>query len=196
MGVMGTLNAELASFLLGILSSNKSVAYFKVAMQSVALISLALNSINLILAPNVAMLYKKNNFKEMQYLLRNSVRLSSIVALPFLLVLIFFSNFLVLTLFGDEYLPSVLIIQILAIGQVFNVCMGSVNLILNMTGNEKKALRVISLTLIVTALLMLTLIPLYQEVGAAVAAAVSMVMWNLLMAIDIYKTTKIKTWLH
>jgi len=192
---IGTLNTELTSVILGFLGDIESVAYFKVAMQAVALISLGLSSINMVIMPNVARLYKEGNLEATQILLTKSVRLSCLVSLPIILVLVFFGNFFISLLFGDEYLKAYPILVILCIGQTVNVLMGSVGLVLNMTGNESKALKVLIVTLILNILLLFTLIPQYGSLGAAVAISVSLSCWNLMMAFEVCNQTKLKTWL-
>jgi len=192
---IGTLNTELASVLLGFWGNIESVAYFKVAMQGVTLVSLGLSAINMVIMPNVARLYKEANLKATQMLLTKSVRLSCLVSLPIILALVFFGDFFISLLFGDEYLAAYPILIILCIGQTINVLMGSVGLVLNMTGNESKALKILVITLISNVLLLFILIPQYGSLGAAIAVSVSISYWNLMMAFEVFNQTKLRTWL-
>ncbi|MFS1439392.1 flippase [Shewanella sp. 10N.286.48.A6] len=195
MAFIGTLNTELASVLLGWLADNESVAYFKVAMQAVALIALGLTAVNTVIMPNVARLYKKGDLKGTQELLTKSVRLSSFVSLPIIFFLIVFGELTISLLFGKGYLEAYPILVILCFGQLINVLMGSVGVVLNMTGNENSALKSLSMTLIVNLLLLATLVPLYGRIGAAIAVSVSLVCWNVLMARSVYKLTGLKCWI-
>ncbi|MCL1049568.1 flippase [Shewanella abyssi] len=195
MTFIATLNTELASVLLGWLVDNESVAYFKVAMQAVALIALGLHSVNAVIMPNIARLYKKGDLQETQALLTKSVRLSSLVSLPIIFFLIIFGEFAISLLFGKDYLAAYPILVILCFGQLVNVLMGSVGLVLNMTGNEKSTLKSLFITLLLNLILLAVLIPMYGAIGAAIAVSLSLVCWNVLMAIDVWKLTKLKTWL-
>lgn len=190
-----TLNTELASVFLGGGVDNESVAYFKVAMQAVALIALGLTSVNMVIMPNVARLYKKGDLKGTQELLTKSVRLSALVSLPIIFVLIIFGEFVITLLFGKEYLRVYPILVILCFGELVNVLMGSVGVVLNMTGNEKNALKTHFITLILNLVLLATLVPLYGDIGAAVSVSVSVVCWNVLMAINVKRITRIQTWI-
>ncbi|MBU3004205.1 flippase [Paraglaciecola arctica] len=192
---ISTLNTELASVLLGWLVSYESVAHFKVAMQAVALISLGLSSINAVIMPNVARYYKQGDLIKTQEILTKSVRLSTFVSLPIILILVFFGEYLIRALFGNEYLPAYPILVILCIGQLVNVLMGSVGLVLKMTNNENKVLKSMLLTLILTVLLLVLLIPFYGNIGAAIAVSIGLVCWNIIMAIDVYKLTKLMPWI-
>lgn len=194
--IISTLNSELASVMLGFLSSEEEVGYFKVALQGVVLLTLSLASINTIIGPNIARLYKQGNLKEVQNLLTKSVRLSAIIAIPFALFLLLFSDWIITLLFGKEYLPAANLVIILCIGQVVNVLMGSVGLVLQMTGYERRALRALIISLIITIILLLILIPNYQSIGAAISVSVSLAVWNITMAWDIWKTVKLKCWIN
>ncbi|MDA7746710.1 flippase [Psychromonas sp.] len=194
MAVVGTLNTELASVLLGWLVDNESVGYFKVAMQAVALIALGLTSVNAVIMPNIARLYKKGDIQATQILLSKSVRLSVLVSLPIIISLVIFGEFAINLLFGESYLRAYPILVILCFGQLVNVLMGSVGVVLNMTGNEKSALKSLSIALIVNIVLLFTLVPFYGSIGAAVAVSLSLVCWNILMAFDVYRITNLKTW--
>ncbi|MEZ8281652.1 flippase [Vibrio splendidus] len=196
MAIIGTLNIELSSVFLGYFSSKESVGYFKVAMQGVGLVALSLTSINAVIGPNIASTYKLGNLEVTQQILRQSVRMSSIIGIPFLLILCVFGEEVIILLFGKEYIPSVIIILILSVGQVFNVIFGSVNLILNMIGKEKEAMKIITCTLFINLILLLVLVPKYHEVGAALSTSISMVFWNVLMSLKIRKEAKLISWLH
>jgi O-antigen/teichoic acid export membrane protein len=195
MAFLSTLSTELASVLVGWLAGNKSVAYFKVAIQAVALIGLGLTAVNIVIMPNVARLYKMGDLKGTQELLTKSVRLSALVSLPIILFLVMFGDYAVSFLFGEEYLEAYPILVILCFGQLVNVLMGSVGLVLNMTGNERSAMKSMFISLILNLFMLITLIPLYGGIGGAIAVTISLACWNVLMAIDVYKCTSLKTWL-
>ncbi|TRX57199.1 polysaccharide biosynthesis C-terminal domain-containing protein [Thalassomonas sp. M1454] len=194
--IVSGFNGEIASVILGILGNIESVAYFKVALQGVGLVSLGLVAVNAVTGPEIARMYKSDDLLSAQLLLNKSVKLSCTCSLPITFILMFCGEWVIVPLFGIEYLPAVKILSILCIGQIANVLMGSVGLVLNMTGNEKKTLRTLIITFIFNILLLIILVPSYHEVGAAVAVTVSMILWNILMAIDVYKTTQLKTWLR
>lgn len=193
--IVGTLNTELASVMLGFLGSEEAVGYFKVAMQGVTLLLIGLAAINTVTAPNIARLYKQGDMNGVQQLLTKSVRLSVLTALPFTLLLVFFGDWIVVLLFGQEYLPAANLLTILCLGQIVNVLMGSVGLVLQMTGNEKRALKVLLIIFLVTIGLLALLIPLYQAKGAAIAVSLSIALWNILLAMEVYSVSKLKCWI-
>ena len=196
MAFIGTLNTELTSVLLGWLVDNESVAYFKVAIQAVALIALGLSSVNAVIMPSVALLYKKGDLKGTQALLTKSVRLSALVSLPIILVLIIFGEIAIDLLFGKEYLEAYPILLILCFGQLVNVLMGSVGVVSNMTGNEKGTLKSLLITFILNLILLATFVPIYGGIGGAIAVSVSLIFLNVLVTIDVVRKTKLKPWIR
>ncbi|MEZ8724203.1 flippase [Vibrio pomeroyi] len=194
--IAGAMNNELATLFLGILGSEEAIGYFKVAMQGITLLALGLQAVNTVSGPRIAGLYKQNKIEDTQKLLTQSVKLSVLSSVPFALLLIVFGEELVSLLFGHDYLPAAGLLTILCVGQIVNVCMGSVGLVLNMTGNERSTLRAQLVTLALTVILLLTLIPLFQATGAAIAVSAGLVCWNFIMAFDVYRLTGLKTWLR
>jgi O-antigen/teichoic acid export membrane protein len=85
---------------------------------------------------------------------------------------------------------------ILCLGQAVNVLMGSVGLVLNMTHNEKYTLRALLISLFISVLLLLLLIPIYSAIGTTIAVSAALVIWNLLLTIEVYRLTGFKAYLH
>lgn len=165
-------------------------------MQGILLLALGLQAVNTVTAPKVASLYRQKKLDETQALLKQSVRLAVLSSVPPALILILFSEELIGFLFGEAYLPAAKLLTILCIGQIVNVSLGSVGLVLNMTGNEKRSLRAQLITLCLTVSLLFILIPLYQAIGAALAVSIGLICWNVIMAFDVYRLTGLKTWIH
>jgi O-antigen/teichoic acid export membrane protein len=77
---------------------------------------------------------------------------------------------------------------------MINAGMGSVGLILNMTGNEKDTLKGHIIAALVNIILNLVLIPYFGINGAAWATAVSMICWNLILGLLVFK--RLGIWAH
>lgn len=194
--IVGTMNSELATLILGTFSYEESIGYFRVAVTGVTVLSLSLTAVNSVSGPKIANLYKQKDLETTQSVLTQSVRLSVISSVPLAVVLILFGEHVISFFFGKEYKPAADMLSILCIGQIFNVSIGSVGLVLNMTGNEKFALRAQIVNLALIIVLLTILVPLYQGVGAALAVSTGLIFWNLLMAYDVYRLTGLKTWIR
>lgn len=194
--ILISFNTDLATFFVGWLSEPQYVAYFKVAMQATMLISIGLSSVNTVIMPNIARYFTSGDLRKTQELLSKSVKTSFIFSLPLIIILITFGDYLIIFLFGSEYVMSYKSLIILCFGQLFNVLMGSVGAVLYMTNNEKKAIPILFLALLINILLLVFLIPIYKDIGAAIATSISMVVWNLLMSSKVKELTGLKTWLR
>ena len=80
---------------------------------------------------------------------------------------------------------------ILCFGQLINALMGSVLLLMNMMGRERKALIGVVVAGVANATLNLFLIPLYGATGAAISTMVTVSVWNVILSVQLYKTTDI-----
>ena len=195
MVIITTMNGELASVFLGVQGEHETVGYFRMSLQATVLMVIGLQGVNSVISPHIARLFKQGEMTQAQVLLSKSTFISVIVALPVFILLIFKAETVILFVFGSDYLSAVIPMKILCVGQSVNVLMGSVGLVLNMTGNEKKALKALFISLIVNVVLLILLTPVYKDLGAAVSVSISVALWNVLMAINAYKLTGLKTWL-
>jgi O-antigen/teichoic acid export membrane protein len=194
--VVGTMNSELATVMLGFLGNEESIGYFRVAITGTTVLALSLTAVNAVSGPKIASMYKQKNVDGTQQVLTQSVKLSTMSSVPLAIGLILFGEYLIVFLFGQEYAPAANLLSIMCIGQIVNVSMGSVGLVLNMTGNERYALRAQIINLVLTVGLLAVLVPMYQATGAAIAVSIGLVFWNLLMAFDVYRLTGLKTWIR
>jgi len=78
---------------------------------------------------------------------------------------------------------------ILCLGQLVNACAGSVGLILNMVGLEHLVARGVAIAALNNVALNAVLIPFWGPTGAAIASSTSLAIWNVLLALWLYKRT-------
>ena len=76
-------------------------------------------------------------------------------------------------------------LKILCIGQLVNASVGSVGVLLDMTGNEKDSAGAIGLGAGANVALNALLIPRYGVEGAAIATATSIVIRNILLSVRV-----------
>ncbi|CAH7388039.1 Flippase [Vibrio chagasii] len=195
MFIISSLNAELATFFLGFLSTDENVAYFKVASQGIILISLNLQAINSIISPQIASSFSNNEFSVTQEVLVKSVRLSVICGVPISIGLYFFGGYIISFVFGDRYIDAASVLKVLCIGQVVNLCCGSVGVVLNMTGNELSTVKALIVSIILSIALLFLLVPIYGALGAAWSVTISLSVWNLIMAFEVKRLTGLRTWI-
>jgi len=175
------VNTRADAVLLGLLAGPKSVGIYQVAVQGATVVQLGLTAINLVLAPRIAALFATDQTEELQRLITSSARLVVVITAVFLLALVATAAPLIRLAFGLDYIPATGPLLILTIGQLFNAGFGSVGLLLNMTRHETSAARGFALAAAANIALNLVLIPRFGIHGAAVATAVALALWNLLL---------------
>lgn len=194
--IVTTLNLEVATLVLGMLGSNESIAYFKVSTQIITILSIGLAAMNVIIGPILARYVAENNESEIQKTLKSSVRIATIIYIPIIFIIVFFRTEIIVLLFGDEYVRSSKLIIILLLGQTLNVLVGSVGLVLQMTHNESIILKNLCISFILNLILMLVLIPIYNDIGAAISLTISECIINLLLCREVYIKLGYKTWIN
>jgi O-antigen/teichoic acid export membrane protein len=138
------------------------------------------------LAPVVAELYARGEKERLQRLITKSAWAALLGSLPIALGMILFGRW-VLLIFGKDFTGGNTALAILSAGQLVNVGMGSVALLLNMTGHERDTARGVGIAALANIILNAALIPLWNINGAAAASAISLAIWNILLAWWVYK---------
>ena len=184
---MQVINSQLALVVLGFVATDAAVGIYRVAAQIAMLVAFTLTAVNMVLAPTVARLYAQNDREQMQRLVTWSARLVLAAALPVVAVFVIFGETVLRIMFGEDYVGAYAALIILSIGQLINASMGSVGLILNMTGHERTTLAGMALGASVNIFLALLLIPPFGIEGAAVATALSLITWNIILCWQTYR---------
>ena len=167
------------------------VAYYSIAVKLATVTALALMSVNIVVAPKIAEIYNNNDHSKLNKLIKDSSRIIFSISLPVLTVLFVFSEF-ILGLFGENYVLAKEALVILLAAQLFSAICGPGAIYLNMTGKEQKLNKILIAGLLINLILNFVLIPNYGIEGAAIATLISMLFWNTLIVIAIYKSDKIK----
>jgi len=185
-GAAGIINQRISTVMVGAMLGPEAAGIFDIALKGSSLVSFALMAANMPLAPAVAELYAKGEKERLQRLVTKSARVALLGSLPVALVMILFGRE-VLSIFGKDFTGGSSVLAILSAGQLVNVAMGSVALLLNMTGYEEDTAKGIGIAALANVVLNAALIPLLGINGAAAANAVSMATWNILLAWWVYK---------
>lgn len=190
LGAIYIVNREIRTLMLGALGTIEDVGIFTVALRGADFILLPINVINAVVASKFASLYAKNDMIGLQSLFTKATRAILAITIPCATILIVFSDF-ILGIFGESFLAGKLPLAIICIGSVVSSSMGSVGLLLTMTGHESLAARAIIYSLIFNVILNLLLIPEMGVVGAAWSSAISLVALTGIYAWLAFKKLKI-----
>lgn len=183
---MSVINDRTPTLMLGAMKGTEAVGVYAVAYRGASLVSFVLFAINAILAPTIASLYASQEMQRLQRIITKSARLILALSLPIALGLLVFGDWLLL-LFGPEFVQGRVALSIMSLGYLVNAAMGSVGFLLTMTGHERDVAIGIGLSAVMSVALNALLIPQWSTEGAALATALCMAFWNLLLAVRVRK---------
>lgn len=180
------------TLLLGHWAGTGDLGVYSIAQRIAFLPGLLLIAVTSIVAPMFAGFYQRGDMASLERVARGAAALTSVVALPFIAVLVFFPGPL-LSIVGEEFRAGAAVLAMLAVGQYINVATGSVGNVLMMTGKEKVIRNITVGAAAVNVVLCLLLIPAFGMLGAAVATAIAMGGQNLVAAAAVSRTLGIST---
>jgi O-antigen/teichoic acid export membrane protein len=181
--------------ILSIYEGFDQIAYYSVSVKLAMLTTLALMSVNIVIAPRIAEIYENQKMQKLQLLIRHSTRIIFLISICVLSVLFFFSEE-ILGLFGQGYVIANNALLFLLAAQFFNAVSGPGAIYLNMTGRQKTLNKILVSALIINISLNFYLIPIWGINGAAIATLASLIIWNTITTVLIYSRDKIKIFLN
>ena len=172
--------SQTDTIMTGAILGSFQVGIYSAAFKTAAGTGFILAGVNAIAAPMFATLHAQGDYEGLQKLTATVARWMFYPTLTFALLLILFGD-RVLGLFGEEFIAARLSMTILILGQLVNVGAGSVGYLMQMTGHQKESAFVMSCSAILNLILNAILIPTIGIVGAAIATATTMALWNIWM---------------
>jgi O-antigen/teichoic acid export membrane protein len=166
-------------FMLGIWADNIDVSQYAVAWRTAMLISFVLLAVSTIAQPKFAELYAGGDLASLGATANKATLLMVACAAPVFLVFVAEPIF-VMRIFGSGFSSGATILQILSVGQFFNVVTGSYGVLLVMSGLEREYRNAQLIAASVVLSLNIVLIPTYGATGAAIAAASAITVRNTL----------------
>ena len=175
------INAQFALIMLGILAAKMDVGVYKAMMVFSSALLIAQQAINDVISPYLVSSHETGNKHKLETIVFMTALASFVFMLFPALIFAFWGGSIIELVYGEEYRPGYVALVILLVGQVVNAGSGPVALLLNMTGYERYTLRGVGVSTILNVVLCVILIPKYGIAGAAVASALTLVGWNLIL---------------
>jgi len=187
------VRSKLLNYILAIFGSLEAVAIFDVAVRGASLVAFTLNALNSAISPFVSAAFELNDIHSLQRILKKTGRMIFLFSLPVALIFIFGGKGLVAFVFGEAYDASYVPLVILCIGQLVSSMVGSVGLLLNMTGNQKILSNSNIQMLILHVLFSIPLVIYFDVIGAAIIYGGLHILQNLVLLRYVRKHLKINT---
>jgi O-antigen/teichoic acid export membrane protein len=184
------LFAQADTLILGAVKGPVAVGLYSVAHKGADIITFILMAQNAAFASTAATLYASGDIPRLQRLVTRMARWTLLCSAPIALALIVFGD-LFLRFYGPQFGPARTALAILSFGQLVNVGMGSVGILLIMTGHERQAARAVAAAAAANIALTIALVPRWGAEGAAAAYAFSMILWNAWMAVSLHRNVGI-----
>jgi len=172
--------------LLGMFVKSDEVGIFGVATRTAMLINLILITMNSIIAPKLAILFRQGEIKVLTNIVNKSTLFMMILALPPTLIFLIAPGW-IMALFGTQFASGGTALAILALGQFVNVACGPVGYLLMMTGNERVVRNITFYSALVLGFSGLALIPFLGLIGAALSSSLGLIALNALSVIQVKK---------
>jgi len=174
---------------------DETVAYYSIVMKLVSVLFMINNSVYISVSLKIAQLYTENNQAELVKTLKESARIIIMLTLVVVITVCLFSED-ILYFFGENYIEGKQALLILMVGQLLASFFGVSAIYLNMTGRQSVFQVILIFAVLLNLLLNIILIPMYSLTGAAIAFVASLLFWNVVTAIIIYKKDKIFVVFH
>jgi O-antigen/teichoic acid export membrane protein len=187
------INGRTDILALGMFRDHSEVGIYRVAMQIAGLVIFGLKTVNAIQGPHVAHLFATGDMKKLQKMITKSSQVVALFALVSVILIVVFGKYFIEIAFGPEFKDAYIPLVILCAGQLVNASMGSVASLLNMTGHERDTTKSIFLGASINVALNLSLTPLWGATGAAIATAMTLITWNLVMRSKVLARIGIET---
>lgn len=178
MAALGFLTGSADKVLLGFFLEAADVGVYSVVLTTGAFLPVVLSSVNSIFGPVIAELHAVGNTELLQRLFRTLAKWTAVLTWPLLAIVVVFSPEL-MAIFGASFERGWVALVIVAAGQFINVAVGSVGMMLLMSGRQRVVLRTQVFVAVTTVVLYLVLIPLLGIAGAALGYAAGLVLGNV-----------------
>ena len=172
------LLSQTDTIMTGAILGTFQVGIYGAAFKTAAGVSFILMGVNAIAAPMFATLHTQGDYQGLQELTSTVSRWMFYPTFVFALLLILFGD-RILSLFGAEFVAARWSMTILILGQLVNVGAGSVGYLMEMTGHHRQCAFVLGCSAVLNLILNAILIPVLGIMGAAIATAVTMALWNI-----------------
>src|SRR6266516_6986361 len=182
LGATEALMNRTGVILLGWIADTKSAGIYSLAFNIALVVTLPRIAVNTLFAPVISDLYARSDKGTMQVLITRAASWTFCAGICIAAALFVLAEPL-LGWFGAGYEAGVPALRILLISQVIAASAGSQLYVMTMTGHERSATVLLVSCALVNAGACGVLIGMFGLTGAAIGTAVTLVVWNVAMAL-------------
>ena len=187
------VKSKVLTYILAIFGSVEAVAIFDVAMRGSTLVSFILDALNQAISPFVSSTFEKNNKEALQRIMKKTSRIIFSISLLVALIFVLGGKTVLIFVFGAEYVLSYWPLVILCIGQLVSATIGSVGLLLSMSGNQAVFSKNNIVFLVINLVLSIPFVIYFDVLGAAVLYSLILIIQNIILFVYVRRKLKINT---
>jgi O-antigen/teichoic acid export membrane protein len=169
--------ARLDVMLLGAIMGTSDVGPYYAAIKMASFAFFASQAVNVVLAPMIAERYDAHDMHGLQSVAVQGARIGLAGALAVALFCAVAGKWL-LGLFGHDFEEAYVPLLVLLLGYCTSTCFGEVGFMLSMTKYQKQASFFVLVGIIANCIAAVLLVPRLGATGAAIGAALSLVVWR------------------
>ena len=192
-GFLEFLMGQTDRLLLGLYLDPRWVGIYGIAMGIVAFVPIILGSVNQIFGPTIADLHSRGELEMLGRLYQTLTKWIIALTIPLAVVIMFFAAPL-MRLFGPDFEPGWPVLVIGTLGQLVNCGVGSVGILLLMSGNQRRLIKVQAAMAAVAVITSVVLIPVAGMVGAVVASTLVNVGTNVWYMREVRQALQTHPW--
>ena len=189
-GAVDLLMNRAGVLCLGWMGETKNAGIFGLTFNIAFLVAIPRTALNTLFAPAVSKLHDGKDHDHLQHLIGRST-LWAVCTAAAVAVGIFLLSDVLFGWFGPDFSAGLPALKILLIGQVLIAGAGSQLTIMTMTGHERSAALLIIIGGIINLVATVVLSRWFGMAGAAMASVASVLIWNGLMAVVIWRRLRL-----
>ena len=186
LGATEALMNRTGVILLGWIADTRNAGIYGLAFNIALVVTMPRIAMNTLFAPMISNLYTRRDYKTMQLLITRTASWTFCAGICIAAALFALADPL-LGWFGPGYDAGVPALRILLVGQVLAASAGSQLYIMTMTGHERSAAVLLARCAAVNAGASAVLVGMFGLIGAAIGTAVSLIIWNMAMAVFLWR---------
>ncbi|MGV9012082.1 MAG: flippase [Flavobacteriales bacterium] len=181
-----SLNGRLDTIMLAWYRSSDIIGIYGTAVKISIGIEFVIGAIKTIAMPKIAEMYHAGKHEELRDTLDYAAKLVFWTTAPISVVLIVFAA-PIMGFVGPEFTEGATVLRIMTIAHFISASSGMVGAFLNMTGGQLAFSRIVVVSVVLNLVLNFLMIPPFGMLGAALAAGITLSLWNIAAAILIYR---------
>ena len=174
--------------LLGFFKTSEDIGIYTAGSQISSLLTFVLPSFAFLFLPVMSELYSKKKIQDFSHLYKSITRWIFLITLPLFLFFLFYSEEIILLLFGSSYISGATVLRILALTFFVTASVGLTWDTLVAMGKTKFVMITQGIGAVTNIVLNVLLIPPFGIEGAAIGTACGFIIMSVLQLIDIYRS--------